>query len=292
LALLAAVLWAYWTTFVDMAGTWAHEPEYSHGFLVPVFAAVLLWFRRDELKVASFQPSWWGLVLIALGLVMRAVGFAVSVEWFEQLSLLPFLAGLVLLVGGWPAFRWAWPAVAFLIFMVPLPFRLKIALAAPLQRIATVVTTYVMQTLGMPALSEGNVVIINDVRIGVVEACSGLSMLVVFFALATAVAILIKRPLLDRIIIFLSAIPIAIVSNVIRISVTGVLHVWAGKEIADLVFHDLAGWLMMPLALGIMWLELQLLSWLLIEPQVPTRPVRVNPPPGGVRKQTAPAPAR
>jgi exosortase/archaeosortase family protein len=94
-----------------------------------------------------------------------------------------------------------------------------------------------------------------------VEACSGLSMLMIFFALSTAVALLIRRPWPERALLVASALPIAILSNIIRITVTGVLHKTAGSEVADLVFHDLAGWLMMPLALGMLWTELRLLNW-------------------------------
>ncbi|HXG11628.1 MAG TPA: exosortase/archaeosortase family protein [Gemmataceae bacterium] len=292
LALGAALLWSYWPNIADMVKAWRTEPEYSHGFLVPLFALVLLWFRRSYLENATLRPSWWGLALIALAVGLRLTGVAVALEWFEQLSLLPFLAGLIVLLGGWGALRWSWPSVLFLGFMIPLPWRLKVMLANPLQRFATVVTTYVMQTIGLPALSEGNTIIIGDIRIEVIAACSGLSMLVVFFALSTAVAIVIRRPLGDRLVIFFSAIPIAVISNVIRITVTGLLHVWVGKEIADLVFHDLAGWLMMPMALGFMWLELKLISWLLLEPSVPSPTAWAAADiPGSPRRRDAEAPA-
>ena len=130
--------------------------------------------------------------------------------------------------------------------------------------VATVAGTWLLQTLGFSAFAEGNVIRLGEVRIGVVEACSGLSMLLVFFALATAAILVTRRPLLDRILIVASAIPIAIGSNVVRITVTAILYKTAGSRIADLVFHDLAGWLMMPLALGFLWAELRLLSWVLV----------------------------
>ncbi len=97
-----------------------------------------------------------------------------------------------------------------------------------------------------------------------VEACSGLGMLVTFFALSTAVALIIRRSLTERLVVFLSAIPIALITNIVRITVTGLLYVWAGSDIARVVFHDLAGWLMMPLALFLLWIELKFLSSLLI----------------------------
>jgi exosortase len=147
--------------------------------------------------------------------------------------------------------------------MVPLPYRLEVALAHPLQRLGTWASTYALQTLGFAAFAEGNVIRMRPVRIGVVEACSGLSMLVIFFALSTAVAVLANRPLWERLLLVASAVPIAVAANVTRITVTGVLHKWVGRELADYVFHDLAGWLTMPLALGMLWAELRLLAWVI-----------------------------
>src|SRR5262249_34924588 len=150
---------------------------------------------------SAVGPSWWGVPLLAMGLGLRLFGVYKYYLWLEVVSLLPCLVGLWLTVGGWAAVRWAWPALFFLAFMIPLPYRAEIALAAPLQRFATVTSTFIMQTLGLPALSEGNVIRLNDVEIGIVEACSGLRMLVVFFALSTGVALLIRRPLVDKLVI-------------------------------------------------------------------------------------------
>jgi exosortase len=153
-------------------------------------------------------------------------------------------------------------------FMIPMPYTFEVMMADPLQRLATVTTTFALQTLGLPAIADGNVILLNEVRIGIVEACSGLRMMVIFFALSTAVALVIRRPMWERILVAVSAVPIALVVNVMRITVTGVLHETVGSEIADAVFHDLAGWLMMPLALLVLGLELAILKRLLIETAV------------------------
>jgi exosortase len=270
LALLAglagAFLWAYWPTLTEIVAKWAHDPQYSHGYLVPAFSLYLLWWRREKLGAGGAGPSWWGAALLAVGFALRLAGTYWYFAWLEAVSLLPLLAGTALLLGGWPALRWSWPAIGFLVFMIPLPFRLETGLAQPLQGIATRTATYTLQTLGFPALSEGNVILVNEARIGVVEACSGLGMLLLFFALATGLAIRARRPWLDRLVIVASAAPVAVAANVVRITVTAFLHVTAGSRVADLVFHDLAGWLMMPLALGMLWLELKVLSRLLVVP--------------------------
>jgi exosortase len=264
-AALAALLWAYWTTLADTAHQWASDPQYSHGYLVPAFAALLLWTRRRRLVVAALRPSWWGAAFLLGGLVLRLGGTFFHFEWFDPISLLPSLAGVCLLLGGWAALRWCWPSILFLFFMIPLPYTVSVLLARPMQNVATVASTFLLQTLGWPALSEGNVILLNDVELNIVEACSGLRMLVIFFALSTAVVLLVRRPAWEKVVIVLSSLPIALVSNVLRITLTGVLHDAVDDQWAHEVFHDLAGWLMMPVALALLAVELRVLSKLFIE---------------------------
>jgi exosortase len=294
---LGCLFWAYWTTLLELGQTWKSNPQYSHGYLVPGFAVLLLWLRRDRLDVAALKPSFWGIPLLAAGLGMRLWGVYFYYVWLDAISLIPCLFGLCLLLGGRAAWRWAWPAILFLAFMVPLPYRVASALSGPLQRLATVVSTFLMQVLGLPALSEGNVILLNEAEIGVVEACSGLRMLVVFFALATAVALVIQRRFIDKVIVVLSAIPIALISNILRVTATGILHEMVDGETANAFFHDVAGWLMMPLALAMLGLELKVLSRLFLEvPGKASRGVRVpaarrTPMPPGPRPRQVPPPA-
>jgi exosortase len=275
-ALTVCVLWSYWPTLSAMAQAWSHDPVYSHGYLVPLFAVVLLWLRRQKLAGASFRPEWrWGCALLFLAVALRLGGTYFYYPWFEAISLLPCLAGLCLLVAGRSGLAWSWPAIGFLFFMMPLPYRLETGLRQPLQRLATEASTYVLQTLGCSAFAEGNVIVLKNMRLGVEEACSGLSMLLVFLALATAVAMLIRRPLWEKGLILASAIPIAIVANVARITATGVLFHLDKSHEAQLVFHDLAGWLMMPLGLVLIGVELKVLGRLLAVPQA-SKPLPIH----------------
>jgi exosortase len=261
--LAAAALWSYWPTLASLASVWSRDPQYSHGYLVPLFAGVLLWHRRVLLSSMTLQVNAWGLPILAASIILRLLGVYFYFPWLDMVSLIPCLAGMVVLCGGWPALRWSWPGVAFLFFMLPLPFRLGMMMAPTLQRLATLASTYTLQTLGFPAISEGNIIMLNESRIGVVEACGGLSMLIVFFALATAVALMVERELRQKLLIVASAMPIAIVANVARITATALLQEWAGRSVADF-FHDLAGWFMMPVALALLWLELRLLARVLV----------------------------
>jgi len=160
--------------------------------------------------------------------------------------------GLSLCVGGKPALTWSLPAIGFLFFMLPFPYRAEILLGGPLRRIAVLASTYILQSLGFPAVAEGNVILMERAPIAVAEACSGLSMLLAFFALSTGLALVAKRFVGDKIVLVVSALPIAIVANVVRIVTTAILADTVGIELARHVFHDLAGWLMMPLALGLL----------------------------------------
>jgi exosortase len=277
-ACAAALLWAYWPRLVEMAERWTHDSQYSHGYLVPVLAGVILWRRRATRPTVAANGSAWGLALVGGAAALRLAGAFFYVSWLETISLLPGLAGLCVLAGGWRLLRWALPGVAFLAFMVPLPYQAEVAFANPLQRLAAVTSTYALETLGFPAVAEGNIIRLNDVSVGVVEACSGLSMLLVFAALATAVALLGRRPLADRLAIAASAVPIAVAANTLRITVTAILHETVGVELVNRVFHDLAGWLMMPLALAMLAVELLLLGRLLRpEEAPPAGPLRLQP---------------
>ncbi len=130
-----ALGWVFWVTFLELGHRWGSQTQYSHGWLVPVFAGVLLWLRRGLLTNIDWQPSWWGLPLLLFGLLLRFGGIFVEFQWLAAAALLPCLAAACLLAGGWPVLKWAWPAIGFLIFMIPLPFTIEVGLSHPLQRI-------------------------------------------------------------------------------------------------------------------------------------------------------------
>ncbi len=153
LVLVGCLSWALWPAILSMADRWTNDPRYAHGYFVPAFAAALLWMRRSRLDGAILKPSAWGLVAVAMGAALQMAGGYLRIEWFGGIALLPYLAGVVLLSGGGRFLRWAWPSIAFLAFMVPLPWRIETALGPPLQYLATTASTYLLQTLGLMAWS-------------------------------------------------------------------------------------------------------------------------------------------
>jgi exosortase len=267
---LAALGWAFWPTLRELFDTWVSHPEYSHGPLVPLFALYLLVKRKPPAATTPARP--WpvvGFVVLVFAIALRLAGSATSFLPLEGLAFVLCLAGLAALAGGRAALVRFWPPLVFLLFMIPLPYEASRLLGAELQRIGTVATTYLLQCCGQPAIAEGNRILIGGVTLNVVEACSGLRMLVTFFAFSTAAVFLMDRHWLVKGLVLASAVPIALVTNILRITATGLAHVWLadgdGKtKLLDFI-HDFNGWMMMPVGLLLLVLELWLFRHLLIE---------------------------
>lgn len=264
IAALAILFWAYWNTLSNVARYW-DDPLYSHGYIVPLFALALLALRREKLQPATRGAQLAGLALLASACALRLFSTRSGLVTPEMFSFVPALAGVVLLVGGWSLARWAGPAVLFLTFMFPMPEFIKKNILEQLQHVATICSTYVLQTLGVAAYSEGNRITVGEMQMGVVDACSGLRMSTNLLALVVAILLITQRPWWDRLIILLCAVPIALAVNILRITTTGLVHLGLGEQEIGEAFHDWAGLFMMPLALGLLWLLMLVLSRLVIE---------------------------
>ena len=266
--LLLGFFWTYWETLVHVVRVWYVTPDYGHGFFVPIFAGFLLWQRQEMVDPWPTKGSWWGLAFFAIFALVRWLNLFLNYERDID-SLIPFLIGLTLVLGGWRALLWAWPSILFLIFMVPLPDFLATFAGGKLQSIATTMSVYTLQTINIPAIAlEGSNVIqlsLPKNQLEVARACSGLRMLTLFVAICVGASFVLRVPIWKKVILIVSAFPIAIISNVFRISLDGMLTEWWSAEVGNFV-HDRAGWLMMPLAMLMIWGEMSLLSALLIEP--------------------------
>lgn len=266
--LLLVLTWVYFPTFASLLRRWTDDPQASHGFLVPVLSLLILWFLWEEKPKTPAEPSWSGVLLLACAGGMRFFGAYINFDWLDEVSFIVALAGVVLLLAGWRWLYWARWSLAFLIFMIPLPFLLERAVAGPLQRNATAASTYLLQMLGYPAVAEGNTILIDQVKFGVLEACNGLGMLQSFVMLSAAVALLARRPLVERLILLASGLPIALLANLLRITATALLMVQTSDPLLHKRIHDVAGWLMIPLALLFLWLVGKLLDNFWISPTV------------------------
>lgn len=206
-----------------------------------------------------------GLSLIVLGTVFR-LGFSFAgLEFPSMLSFIVVLSGVVTLGLGPKALRWSWPAAVMLLFAFPLPFSVERAVLVPLQGIAASAGTYFLQILGLDAINEGaHFIKLGDIQLGVVEQCSGLRMATVFLALVLLYLFLVEVPRWQIPVLLISAVPIAVFVNVLRITVTGVLYVYVGADWAQRVFHDWAGFLMPLVAVFLLLVLRAILDWLII----------------------------
>lgn len=257
LPVLAA--WAYWPTLTYLVSKWNSDPQYSHGFLVPAFCAYLLSVRpRPKPGTPGPTPVALaaGLALVGVAMALHLAGGLTAIPYANCLSLLPLLAGAALVYGGTAWLAWSWPAILFLVFMIPLPYFVESAMGGPLLRVATTGSTFFLQVLGQPAVAEGNTILLNEVRLGVVEACSGLRMLMTFFAFSVGAVLLIERTWVEKAVIIASAVPIALLTNVTRITATGLVYMRTENKSVLTFFHDAAGWVMMPVGLALLFFEL------------------------------------
>ncbi len=267
LAVLGGLLaWAYFPMLAVFADKWVNDPQYSHGFLVPLFSAYLLrraW-RAGPVELNPMPVLGCGLLVLVLGL--RVAAGSLLFHQLDAASLLLSLAAVSLAAGGWPLLKRTGPAIAFLIFMIPLPYELERNVGGPLKVAATVSSTFLLQTLGQPAVRDGNLILMDEVRLGVVDACSGLKMLVTFAAFSTGAVLLMTRSRFEKLMVLLGIVPIAIASNVLRITATGLGYlVFTDKATLDFL-HDLYGWLMMPVGLALLGLEVWVLKRLVLDP--------------------------
>lgn len=261
-------LWAYWTTLATLVEAWNRQPDYSHGFLVAPLAAFFLWVRRDRFPGVAGHLAWPGLALILLSVGMRIFASRYYMEAIDGWSIMVWAGGVAWLLGGWRVFCWSLPAVAFLWFMVPLPFRFERALSLPLQSIATKLSCWGLQVLGQPAVAEGHTILLGDYPLEIEQACSGLRIFVGIVALAFAYAIVVRRSWWEKAILLASVIPIALVANATRIVATGLLYQWVSAEAAKKFTHDAAGWVMIVFAAGLFALVLWYMGRLVREVEV------------------------
>ncbi len=217
--------WAYFPMLAVFADKWLNDPQYSHGFLVPLFSAYLLHraWKSGPVQLNPMPILGCGLLVLVLG--MRVVAGSLLFHQLDAASLLLALAAISLAAGGWALLKRTGPAIAFLVFMIPLPYELERNVGDPLKVAATVSSTFMLQTLGQPAIRDGNLILIDEVRLGVVDACSGLKMMVTFAAFSVGAVLLMQRSRFEKLMVLLGIIPIAIVSNVLRITATGLSYV-------------------------------------------------------------------
>jgi exosortase len=182
--LAALALCLYWSTLLHLIAQWWHDPNFSHGFFVPLFSAFVIWQERGRLARIVARPSWSGAGALLLGLAALIVGRLGAELFLDRASMLLVMAGVVILFAGWNLFRAVLFPWAFLLLMIPIPAIVLNQITFPLQLLASQVAATVLPVLGVPVLREGNVIYLAGMALEVAEACSGIRSLMSLLTLA------------------------------------------------------------------------------------------------------------
>ena len=264
---LAAFLWSYWPTLMDLIMVWRRSDEYSSGLLVPFLAAYVLWLRREDLRSTTVRPALLsGIGACLLAQVVRGAGLFDLYSFVERFSIILSLAAIVLLVLGWKYLAKLATILLFLSLMLPWPNRIQSALTLPLQRWSTTSAVFCLELTGYDVRQDGNVIDIGNTSVAVAEACNGLRMITAFFVISALVVLLVERTAWEKLIILGSSLPIAFLCNTLRLAVTAVAFTLIKGEKWERLFHDWGGYAMMPLALILVVGELWLLARLTTPP--------------------------
>jgi exosortase len=246
--LAVVVLWMYGGVVSSLVKQWASDDNYSHGFFVVPLAVFFAWERRKALLNAPFRPSVAGLFLVTLSLLTLLAGRLGAELFLTRISLIGVLGGIVLFVWGRDHFRILLFPLAFLILMIPLPAIIFNQIAFPLQLLASRAGEAVLNVAGIPVLREGNVLQLPTRPLEVAEACSGIRSLVSLLTLAIVLGYFSERRTGRRVLIALSAVPIAILANAARVAGTGLASELISPAAAEGFFHTFSGWLMFVVA--------------------------------------------
>ena len=252
-ALVGLLLVLYGPILKHLVGNWWTNPNYGHGFLVPVFAGFVLWKERERISGIPLKPANFGLLVMvgAIGLLLFG---SLGAELFtSRFSLLVLIGGMVLFLAGWGMLKAVSFPLGFLILMIPFPAIIFNQITFPLQLLASRLATSVLQLINVPVLREGNLIILPNYTLEVVDACSGIRSLMTLITLAIAYGYLVEKKIWVRWLLVVIMIPIAIVSNSIRIVGAGLLTYHFGPRMAEGFFHEFSGWVIFVAALFLMF---------------------------------------
>lgn len=248
--LIAALLiWLYYAVVGRLVLQWWHDPNFSHGFFVPMFSLYVLWLDRRALLKLPSRGSWFGVVILSVGLALLVLGNLGAELFLSRFSLLLVIAGLVISFFGWAhqkriLFPWM-----FLILMIPIPVIIFNQITFPLQTLASDLATFMLRAVGIPVLRQGHIIVIPAMPLEVAEACSGIRSLLSLTTLSIIYGYLMERSMRIRVILALSAVPIAVFANSLRIVGTGLTVQYWDPDKAEGFFHAFSGWLIFVVSL-------------------------------------------
>ena len=244
----------------NLVTRWSGEEQYQHGFLIPVVSAFLLWQRREAIARSSIAPSWYGWALVAIAMLCAILGQLSALFLLAQLPIVLALWGLILAAGGKEMAKITFVPILILALAVPLPYFLDAILTWRLQIMSSQLGVWLIRLAGVPVFLDGNVIDLGTYKLQVAEACSGLRYMFPLLSLSFIVAYIFRAPLWQRAVVFLSAIPITILMNSVRIGIAGMLVQQFGTEAAEGFIHAFEGWIIFMACTAILLLEVWLFS--------------------------------
>ena len=252
LCLMFAVL--YSNAISVLISDWSIDPNFSHGFLIPFVAGYMVWHKKHELSILDKTPGKSGVFVILFGMLVHIVGNVGAELFLMRFSMIITLAGMVIYFYGYMVFKKCLTPILYLILMIPIPSIIWNEIAFPLQLFAAKVSAQTIGLLGIPVFREGNILHLSNTSLEVVDACSGIRSLTSLLALTGLFAFIAPLGRLKKWILFLSAIPIAVIVNVIRLTITGAMAAWISPETAHGFLHDMSGFIIFGAALFIVYI--------------------------------------
>ena len=250
--LFLLVFLGYGQIILEMVEQWSIDPDYSHGFIIPILSGYLIWRKKDDLGLSAIDPELRGLPVLVLGLLLLMAGKAGAGNFVMRFSLLVVLLGLVMFLLGANITRSLLFPISYLVFMIPLPSVLYSDFTFRLKLLTSVFSTRILSLMGIDAFREGNIIHINQTSLQVIDACSGLRSLISLLALAVLFAYFTQKSMWKRLSLVLLTIPIAIFSNSCRLTATAILVDHFGPKATEGLFHIFTGMIMFAIALTLL----------------------------------------
>jgi exosortase len=247
----ALLLVAYAPVLLRLMNQWYDDPDMGHGFFVPVFAGYLVWKRREKIAGRIPRPNWWGLAIMVWGALQLYIGTLGAELFLARTSFVISIIGAVLFLGGTEYLRVFRFPLFVLFFMVPIPGVIYNQITFPLQLLASKVAAFSIDALGIPVIREGNVLELAQQKLNVVEACSGIRSLLTLTFFSLVYGYFCEKRIWVRVLLFFATIPIAIVANAGRVTLTGIVAQFK-PELAEGLFHEAEGFVIFIVAIAIM----------------------------------------
>jgi exosortase len=242
--LVLVIAAAYRTVFVWLVDDWGFDGNYSHGFLILPIALYLTWERRDALRRLTVAPSWIaGLSVIAVSLLLLLVGTVAAETFVTRVSFVGTVAGSILFLFGRQHLRALWFPVAVLLLMIPVPAIIFNRIAFPLQLIASDLGARILSLAQIPVFREGNLIMLAQAQLDVAEACSGIRSLISLTTFAVLYGYFATDRPLIRALLLIATVPVALVTNGLRVAATGVAAHFYGLAATEGTVHELSGWI-------------------------------------------------